>query len=375
MRLHYILFMILLLFLIPIPAAFASKSTNYGSPELVLSGLNWPFIMSKTPTGFFFETTEDGFPVIYYYDSVGGRVKRLLSEDGAIEKLDWFGGCLYYVYGKYEQEYPYRIIYQEVRSYCNGSKKSLYRTQNSYIEHIAVGRRGVYVATSQLEITQHGWIFHPPAKILLLRRGGSVDTLVTLKDAQLIGNMKLSPVGILFTAEGSNSSYMRIYRYSKRGLRVLLDKPTENNGYIGYLTLDSKGNLYYIYRQRSDVFSSNQWGYLEIGRFTLRDLLMNGEPEILYTRRYENKSVLFWYPPEGFAQTYDDKLFFTFLLYKPGNEELQIARLDIRTGSLTYMVKTDEWSDLFSFAITFRGDLYFAKTSSGEIWRIRASNR
>ena len=219
----------------------------------------------------------------------------------------------------------------------------------------------------------------PGAELCRIPAGTTTtETLLLLDDSLRILNITGvadDPNSIYFTSAVQGVD--RIYRFSLESevLATILERPTEAFGQIAYLAARADGELYYLYRQRSDPTDPVQFGYLEIGRFAL-DSLQTGQPPELLVADELDQAVWVWYAnrPSFFAVSLTGDVFFSIILYQDGPfEQAQtgIFWFDPLSGSYAAVVEgTIEEVHGFVFVLDNEANLYYSAFIPDTIVRI-----
>jgi len=212
----------------------------------------------------------------------------------------------------------------------------------------------------------------PPSRLMVVTKDGIVKCLVEIEDGTFLVGIQVPPnpkEGVYFTCKRKNGAY--ILRYRDGELETILKRPLEHGGYIAYAIMGTKGDLYYLYRQRAELDSPNLWGYVEIGHFTKKDLKRGTGPTILLSEIFNGLRVAVWYYDRTYLGVHDPtmEIFATIILWnseRTGN----LIWLDGKTGEWKVLVKEDNPYEFLSFVVDHKGDLYYAKSKTGLIARI-----
>jgi len=204
------------------------------------------------------------------------------------------------------------------------------------------------------------------------------EVLLTLEDFWMLDNVYVeSSVGrkekIYFTTFSKDVASIHIFDINSDQPTTLLKKTHDDFGYFAYLTLGGNGDLYYLYRQRSDESEEKQWGYLEIGKFTKKSLKRGGNQTVLYTQDF-NKAVYVttWiFGGRSFLKVSDKgDIFFTISL-KDGTDHVKyLYWLNPATGTITELDSGTMIDFNVSFIIDRRQDVYYTNFHGNDMTRI-----
>jgi len=354
----------------PLSNVTASIETeHYTTSETILTDLSYPAILEI-----------DAFERIYFsewdessktltlkrYDPTTSEVIEIISQTleystSPTVLLDLDGdGNIYYMISNFTYFEIYKI---QAESVGTGESELLYLTVGHSVSMTVdwLGNLYFFQQPSRGE---------PPAKLMMIP-GKTKDVKVLLElDANFVVGLQASPYlnqGVFFAAKFEDDVYL--YQFKSGELITLLKKPAENHGFIAYTALDFDGDLYYLYRQRADKWSSEQWGYLEIGKFSITPLEIKG-PEILLSEFYTDKGVWIFYGGEEFLGVYSltEDVFATVLFWNGTHYTETLLWLNRLTE--TYKALVESQPQIFTFVVDYHGNIYYAAWLSGVMIRI-----
>ncbi len=346
--------------------------------DTVLDGLSYPMIHGR-----------DGQGRIYFseFDADEGRISRFdPATEEAVQLIEHQNAGIRML-SLDAQENLYYVLRRDVqppvvqiRKLVPGEMESqiLFATEESdqWLTAMTVdGSGNVYFALQSWD--QHSGSL-PGSELHLIPAGTTTtETLLILEDAVRIVNLNVAddPSVVHFTS--ATEQVDRIYRFDleSSALDTVLERTTDDSGEIAYLAARADGELYYLYRQRSDQADPVQYGYLEIGRFTLEDLEAGLPPELLIADELD-QAVWAWFAttPSFFAVSDTGDVFFNVMLYREGLIEqapFGIFWYDPYTSACSVLVEgTIEKAGGYTFVLDNDGNIYYAKSSPGAILRI-----
>jgi len=239
------------------------------------------------------------------------------------------------------------------------------------ITHLTVDPRGnVYFSHVYAE---------KPLELLKIRANTEeAEVLLTLEDFWMLDNVYIASKGrekekIFFTTISEAVTSIHMFDVRSGELTTVLEKSHEYFGYFAYLNLGGNGDLYYLYRQRSDI-SVDQWGYLEIGKFTQKSLKNGGNQTVLCSKEFDKGVWVHGWILGGrrYLRVSDiGDIFFSIPLYEDGQLVLYFYWLNPATGTLTELLDSEPLSDLrISFVIDGRQDVYYTNFHGNDMTRI-----
>ena len=356
--------MVLLFVYMPI-GVIASPNLDKG--EVILSGLSNPYIMGIDAMGriYFSEYREEGGVLIgtlKRFNPITKSVEKLVSHEGMkIQLVEYdMRGNIYYV--AFDKEHRCKLYKLEAGS---AFSQLLYST-SEWIVDMDVDKLG------NIYFCQQPYVFRPPSRLMLIPRGEKVvECLVELEDADAILGIQASSnptLGVYFAARREDGCYLFQYRDGEP--RIILKRDRRDNGFIGYTALSHAGSLYYFYRKRSDFNALNQWGYLEIGKFTVSDVKRERGPTILLTEEFDGKAVwVFYYLRCLFDVSATGDVFFIQLLYDGRGWSTELVWLNTKAGVYHTLVKSTPPQPM-TFVLDHQENIYYTLPYYGEIIRI-----
>jgi hypothetical protein len=374
----FVLILLLSIFLSQQVITVLSEQENYGTSEVVLSGLSNPFIETMDEQGriYFIEYHQEGSKMICTlsrFDPQNNKLVKIASREGFIRHVGLdAGNNIYYVLGDLYAPNEIHRISRDLKTDI-----LLYRTEdNFFIIDMAVDKLGnVYFALSRYG-EEGAAPPLPPSRLMRLSANGSVQLLVEFNDAYIYNiQVPMNPTqGVFFSAPDGDK--VCVFQYVNGTLRVLETKPrgvsiSEEWHDFLYMTLGRDGDLYWIYRERSGFNDPDQWGYLEISRLTQSDIKRGTEGKVLWSKYFEDRGVYGWFPGRKFfGVSLTGDLFFTVLFrFDNGTWKENLLWLDAKTGTVKALLTTER-SEYYSFVIDPQGNLYVSLGSSGSIIRI-----
>ncbi len=348
--------------------------------DTVLDGLSYPMIHGNDGQGRIYFTQFDPL-------SNEGRINRLDPHTEVSVTLIEHQNAGIRMLSLDAQENLYYVLRLDVqppvvqiRKLAPGEVESqiLFATEESdqWLTAMTVdGSGNVYFALQSWD--QHSG-FLPGSELHSIHAGTTTtETLLILQDAVSIVNLNVDDDPSVLHFTSATEQVDRIYRFDleSSALDTILERTTDDSGQIAYLAARADGELYYLYRQRSDQADPVQFGYLEIGRFTLEDLEAGLPPELLVADELD-QAVWAWFAttPSFFAVSDTGDVFFNVILYREGLIEqapFGIFWYDPHTGVCSVLVEgTVEKVGGYTFALDNDGSIYYAKSSPGAIVRI-----
>ena len=272
------------------------------------------------------------------YNTHTGELINITSSQSyiGIVRVDRRGNIYYVLGGLCEPNGIYLIDSKSFEEVC------LYETGEGY-----------YIGSMDLDV-RNGVVYFSPVTYEELRTPPqeSSSKLVRLVDGEVevlaevngsIWDMVVSSnptLGVFFTVTRI-SDYACILQYVNGEVRMVAERVTPYNPYFLYITLGKDGSLYWVYRERTDFEDVDQWGYLEVARIPLSRLKKGGEPEILYSQRFEDKGVYGWLRTDSFINVFGrNDLFFSMIyIYEEEGRIFEniLYWLNVRDGVLTPM--------------------------------------
>ena len=365
-----------------------SKTVFFGSRETVtvgeilLSGLSHPFIWGIDVRGniYFteqYEKDEDTWMcTLKAFNPTTGKITELISHENAniVEVVITAHRDLYYIlFIKDADIWIYEIHwFDEVKKV----DETLYRLETAPgkadIADIDVDVYGnVYFSENKFEPTNHYLKAIPPSRLMTVTKNGTVKCLAKIDDGTFMIGIQVPrnpKEGVYFTCKRSDGVY--ILRYKDGDIETILKRPAEYEGHIAYTVMGTNGDLYYLYRQRAEFDSPDLWGYVEIGRFTKKDLRRGTGPTILLSEKFSGAIVSVWYYDRTFIGVHypKNRVFATIVLWDD-ERTVNLIWVDGRTGKWRTLIKEDPF-EFLPFVIDHNGDLYYAKSKTGQIIRI-----
>lgn len=366
-----------------------SLAQYYKEQETILSGLSEPFMEAIDTEGriYFTETiyTENGeidLGVLKRYDPETGIVEEIVSYDQFIRtvRLD-LKGNLYYIVGDFFDAVP-----DEIHKLPTGATSSVVLYESEYPYGIV--DLDVDLAGNLFFCMVTNWfLYDPPYTSKLMAISEDSNTAVQLVQFTVCARATkvsgISKVRIQLIPFLGNIVYLAvhlddgvyIYKYAAGKLEVILKRETAYRGGI-IIELSRYGNLYYLYRQTSELPQPPLWGYLEIGRFFMPYLPWT-RARILMRANFDER-VMLWSTRQPF-EIYEKldmtaDIFVSVTLWTIENDELIITAdllwFNSKTGEYTIIASSEEFGDMLPFVVDKNGNVYYSKVISGDIVRI-----
>ena len=360
-------------------SVMANFAAGYATFETVLQGLSRPAIAARDGQGRIYFTEFD--PVLNecrisrFDPSTGGAVQLIQHEDSVIRSLSLDGqGSLYYVL-RHNVEPSVaqirRLSPPEVESHVIFSIEET----DQWIWALTADRSGnVYFALQSGTVFQflHG------SELRRIPAGTTtIEPLLVLQDSLAIWHIIVADDPDLLYFISDVQEVCRIYRFDLESdvLDTLLERTSEDFGRIAHLAARADGELYYLYRQRSDRTDPAQFGYLEIGRFTLEALATGRPPELLVALQVDRAVIVFAGDSRSLLRVSDSgDVFFGVVLYEEGLETqapLGFFWFDPLTAAYVSLVEsTMKEVGFFSFVLDDEGNLYYSAFFADTMVRI-----
>lgn len=361
-----VLITILIVFSSALSSAYPHR-TGYSKQEIVFDNLDHPEIMAKDILGwiYYVEGLYSHTQSIKKFNPYTKEIKTLITLDNAeisLVTVDIFLN-VYFVNGS---QFGPDQLYVLKR---NGVLQELYST-NDVITYFVTDIFGNLYFIESRNIYQEEQF----SKLVKVYRNGSIVTLVNFPGYTLTHMAYHPTLGIFMSGYSSNDTKIFLYNHGK--LNVILSKPREKHGLIGYITVKNN-RLYYLYRQSSDLYTNNYWGYLELGMFRFIDILLGKGPKILFNKTYDC-IVAVWFRSYGFfGANRQGDLFATIAFHKsPDNLEiinvtlLYFPHYNYSDYKVLCKSKILNW-DFLSFTFDNRENLYYSMTGSGKIIEVK----
>jgi len=361
-------------------AISASFEAGYAIQNTLIEGLSDPAIRTKDEQGqIWFDEFDPvtGECRLSSLNPVTGEAVKIVEHQGAyIQSLSLDEeGNLYYVL-KPHVDPPVaqirRLPAGETESQVLFSIIELDRSLLS----LAVDRSGNVYFVLQEGV---GHPFDPGSELRRIPAGTTTaESLLVLEDSLELSNIQVAESPSIIYFKSLTEEVDRIYRFDLESkiLATVLERTTQGFGYIGYLATEADGELYYLYRQRSDRADPVQSSYLEIGRFT-REALETGQPPELLVADELDRAVNVWgvgLTLGCFAVGDTGEVFFSVLLTEgdPHRQTLSgIFWFDPLTGAcVTIVERPIDEVGLLTFALDSQGNVYYAAYLAGTIARI-----
>jgi hypothetical protein len=346
--------------------------------EVVLSGLSNPYVHAADSIGriYFSESNETG-SILRRFNPMTGKVYDLVSHLGYVTLVSPDSlGNVYYVLQPMASPGGNELWKLSAET---GRTEVLYSTRDpTVLLDMAVDPHGnIFFSTTQAELIEGRVVYSPPAKIWSIPRGSKeASCLLQLANSSIIRNLSISTgqsPDLYFSAEYSDK--VCVQRFVGQTLSTILQRPASNHGSIACATLDDEGNLYYLYRQRSEVPGEDLWGSVEVGLLDTHESGNHSEPLVLLEERL-NGTAAMCMPVRGFfyAGTSGELLFSIGEYYANGTLVSELVLLDRQDLSQTELLTTEQ-STLPPFAVDQRGDVYVSIEGEGTIKRIVVGER
>lgn len=352
---------------------------RYSTSTQVLEDLQQPWVHIVRDRHIYFTEFSDGVSTINRFNTRTGRVVELATVSGFVSFLQLDARLnLYYIVRDFlpgepvQREEIYKL--DRIRSAYVTEGTLLYVSEAPWkITHLTVDPRG-NVYFSHVREGEPSKLYKIPsnteeAEVLLTLNLWNLENVYVASKVR--GEEK-----IYFTTISEAVTSIHMFDVRSGELTTVLEKSHEDFGYFAYLTLRGNGDLYYLYRERSEYDEPEQWGYLEIGKFTQKSLKSGGDPTVLYSQDF-NKAVYVttWiFGGRSFLKVSDEgDIFFTISLYD-GTGYLGHVKylywLNPATGTLTELVSgtLDDFS--VSFVIDRRQDVYYTNFYGNDMTRI-----
>jgi len=205
----------------------------------------------------------------------------------------------------------------------------------------------------------------------------TMETVMLFEDSLTVSNISIADHEKVLYFTSADQNVARIYRLDLESevLDTMLERTTEDFGAIVYLTTRADGELYYLYRQRTAHTDPVQFGYLELGRYTLEALETDRAPELLVADELDQAVWAYVSMAHHFFAVGDTgDVFFCAILYEQGlvrEAPIAIFWFDPLTGSYVALVEsTTEEVYGYTFGLDREGNVYYASASPGTICRI-----
>ncbi|MCK4580323.1 MAG: hypothetical protein KAU10_03150, partial [Dehalococcoidia bacterium] len=348
----------------------------YATSDTLVEGLSRPAIHTTDRQGGVYFTEFD--PLldkcrINRFDPVTSETVQLIEhQDAEVRLLSLDGqGDLYYVLRRYVEPPVAQICRL---SPGEAESQILFSTEElqQWLLALTVDWSGNVYFALQSGAQSQGL---PGSELCRIPAGTTaIETLLVLEDSLQIGNFSMAydPNSLYFTS--TLQEVDRIYRFNSESeaLDILLERITEDFGMIPYLATRADGELYYLYRRRSDQADPVQFGYLEIGRFTLEALETCQPPELLLADQLD-QAVWVWIlsTHSFFTVSNTGDVFFDVILYE--EDPVEQAPVGIfwfapLTGTYLALAEgTIEEVHCFTFVLDDEGNVYYAARTPGTI--------
>jgi len=345
--------------------------------EVVISDLSHPRIYEMDDNGWIYfseivRTEEDILLKLKRFHPYAGKVEDLVSHRNMkilVMDFDRRGNVYYSGYNTtgscvYKFSLKTRISEPIYSTFGQAADTYVY-----IVTDLAIDAEGnLYLCQQRFKVRDRRLIPQPPSKLLLIPRRTEIAVcLLELEDSTFISGILVHPnpvLGIFFVARRGDGVYL--YQYVNGELKTVLKRPIE---YIGRMctALSRAGDLYYVYKRGIDVDGARK-SYLEVGKFTVPDLKEGKEPRILFSRTFNVPYIGIPYPYLK-VSVRGDVLFIVFL-FNVTQATAEIVHIDFRTGAYSVLVSTPNYREYLTFAVGYRGDIYYAMRKSGLIARI-----
>ena len=218
----------------------------------------------------------------------------------------------------------------------------------------------------------------PGSELLRIAAGTTTaETLLALEDSLEMSSVSVIDERNALCFIANTQEVSRIYRFdleSKTAV-IMLERTAENLGRIAYLVTRVNGEMYYLYRQRSNYADPVQVGYLEIGRFAPQALDIHQSPEILVADDLDRGVHVWRTTTYGFFAVSDvGDVFFDIGLYQHGLLDQTLVGVfwfDPLTRAYVALVEgTLEEVYALTFALDNNGNLYYAASNLDTMVRI-----
>jgi len=360
----------------------ANFAEPYATSDTLLVGLSFPTIHARDEQGRIYFVEFD--PIlnqhkINRFDPVTEQVVKLIEHQGA---------AVYFLSLDGQGNLYYTLVHDDVPSVVDIRRLRHEQTTSEIILSIVESDQWLIAFTVDWSgnvyfCLQSGQRPHSLLGSELRRIPAGTTTTETL--AVLDDSLMISCVG---TADEPDVVYFishaqdvdRIHRFDlgTMVLDTLLERAgwTDNYGRIVYLATKTDGDLYYLYRQRSEADATDQSGYLEIGRFTAQDMKTGQPPKLLVADMLD---LGVWVLPQWsglnhFAISDVGDVFFTIILHQGGPVEqsaVGIFWLDPLTRTYVSLVEsTGEEVRTFTFALDSEMNVFYAGYGTDRIVRI-----
>jgi len=344
--------------------ASAITTASYANSEIVLSGLKHPTILDISGNWLYFSEYDDVASVSWLerFNIVTTDVEVLVRIRGAYFRHAAVSGrWLYYVI--YVMDGGIHQIYR--LDLYMGFSTLLYTTDNMIT--------GVDVdALGNFYFAECGWPpGTPPVKLMKINLVGMITCLWSESTGRISDVVVARSGTDVYFSYANKAAYIMRYRNGK--VDVLLVRSSDNAGTVAYLHMGPMGNLFYFYRQRSELGAPSQWAYLELGFFSqvvwpwpLRSELTL---TILLSEQISDRSVWVWAPSGCFLGAFEPTLdAFTTIIFWP-DATANIIWVKGPTGEWEVLVEAS-FTELLPFVVSRSGDVYYSMYESGVIVRI-----
>jgi hypothetical protein len=200
----FVLILLLSIFLSQQVITVLSEQENYGTSEVVLSGLSNPSIQTMDEQGriYFIEYNQEGSKMICTlsrFDPQNNKLVKIASREGFIRHVGLdAGNNIYYVLGDLFAPNEIHKISRDLKT-----DVLLYRTEdNFFIIDMAVDKLGnVYFALSRYG-EEGAALPLPPSRLMRLSADGNIQLLVEFNDAYIYNiQVPMNPTqGVFFSA-------------------------------------------------------------------------------------------------------------------------------------------------------------------------------
>ena len=355
--------------------------SKYSRQELLFSDLKTPSILGHDKQGriYFSDYEDDGWH-LKRFDPISLKVEDILVANGSIGIVGFDAQRDIY-YAEYVDETKTCVLRELPRG--SHTPITIYSAPKGYfisdmdvdpMGNIAFTMSNFFPGESREVYEAYLYVIAAGSRTPILLYKYSSTKRCFIPDVYILHTLRQ---GIVYTLHNASGNY--IYRVLGGRRQLLLYKSSEHNGAIPYITLDSRGDLYYFYRKRSDAMRgvADKWGYMEIG--VIRHVLSpHVSVETLYTRYYDDRAIAVWMGTgvgRNFMGTYRNDIFVDFVSwFENGSSVEYLVYLDRITGDLNVLAKGAHY---MTFTHDFMGNIYYAKIYlgqpypewSGEIWR------
>jgi len=352
---------------------------GYAIHDTLLEGLSTPYIHARDELGrvYFtqFDPLADACRINRLDPVTGESVQFVEHQDARVRALSLDGqGNIYYVLKLFAEPPMAQIRKLQTGAMMSQVLFSIVESDR-WIRTLAVDWSGnVYFVLQSGE--EHQYL--PGSELRRITAGTTMtETLLVLEDSLEMSNVSVDDDRsvLFFTSNTQEASRIYGFDLESETAVTVLEKTAENLGRIAYLATRANGELYYLYRQRSELDDTVQFGYLEIGRFAPQALEIHQSPEILVADDLD-QGVIVWRTttPSCFAVSDIGDVFFDIGLYQHGPlEQTQVGVFwfDPLTGAYVALVEgTIEEVYALTFALDNEGNLYYAASNLDTIVRI-----